>query len=219
MVMLERRRVVVLSDEEWLEEHRRAGSKRSRTDLLAEKRMGEELPYGMYVSADNREVLFCRGYWPIWQRQARDEWVVWTEQHIFYEPGRWTWRNAGLAAALGTVVHEFRMGGPVTCRRLYSWYRPAPAVPEGDIKGGYVWRSPEEKAQAERVVLMVRRRVLEVGDLAVLACELAGEGIAPGQVEWLLMNGMVEVGAVHCLGGRERCLRQIERGLWLAKNG
>jgi hypothetical protein len=233
MVMkLERRRqVVVLSDEEWLAEHRRAGSKRSRADLLRQKRVREELPYGMFVRPDGGEVLFNREYWPIWQRERggrgrpanRAEWVVWIEFHVFYEPGgRRTdpWLNEKVATELGELLHEFRRGGLVTRQRLWSQYRAAPTVVEAErseARGGMIWRSEEDKAQAERVVGMVRRRVVEVEDLAVLARELAGEGIAPGHVEWLLMAAMVEVGAVHVVGGRERCLRQIMRGLWLAK--
>ena len=55
MVMkLERRRqVVVLSDEEWLAEHRRAGSKRSRTDLLRQK-MKHKRRIGIQPSAQSR---------------------------------------------------------------------------------------------------------------------------------------------------------------------
>ncbi len=49
------------------------------------------LPYGKWTCADGREVLFNRGYKPIWQRLGgcvsaadRNEWVKWEKQEWFY---------------------------------------------------------------------------------------------------------------------------------------
>jgi hypothetical protein len=139
---------VIWDDDEWLREHYPFGAKgRSRTDLLAEKRMRQELPYGLWRCADGREVLFNRDYRAIWQRYPsqeatiadRDEDVPGSERHHFYEDGKRTvpWRNAGLAAELGILVHEFRRGRPITRPSIYSYRTP-------DGKVHQTWRMRNE---------------------------------------------------------------------------
>jgi hypothetical protein len=55
-------------------------------------RRRNDLPYGLWVCGDGREVLYNRGYEPIWQRLPGGtptmvdprEWVPWQEQSWFY---------------------------------------------------------------------------------------------------------------------------------------
>jgi hypothetical protein len=136
---------VIWDDDEWLWEHRFSGL--SRAYLLAWKKMALELPYGFWRCEDGREVLFNRYYRAIWQRYPgqevttadRDEDVPWAEQHLFYEPGKRTvpWRNARVATELGTVLHEFRRGMPITHQLIYSRRTP-------DGKVHQTWRMRNE---------------------------------------------------------------------------
>lgn len=66
-----------------------------------ESRMRAELPYGMWTCADGREVLFNRGYRPLWQRRPgqaatradHGEWVPFNRQSWFYTDHNPPWRS------------------------------------------------------------------------------------------------------------------------------
>jgi hypothetical protein len=113
---------VIEDDDEWLWEHRFSG--RSKEDLLTEKRMRVDLPYGMWRCADGREVLFNRYYRAIWQRAPgqgvmladRDEKVPWIEECHFYDADEpWRRNKVGrlMAVKLDTLFHDFRKGRPI----------------------------------------------------------------------------------------------------------
>jgi hypothetical protein len=80
-----------------------------------EKRMREDLPYGMWRCAGDREVLFNRFYRPIWQRfpvalADRDEWVRGkVAQRHFYDAEP-PWRSRKTAVALDRVLSDFLAG-------------------------------------------------------------------------------------------------------------
>jgi hypothetical protein len=75
-------------------------SRRIRTGKVSHGEWHDRLPYGKWVCADGREVLFNRSYWPILERRPGEpakparsgEWVPWVEQHFFWDdythPGR-----------------------------------------------------------------------------------------------------------------------------------
>jgi hypothetical protein len=120
---------VIESEDEWLWEYRFSG--RSREDLLTEKWMRSELPYGMWSCADNREVLFNRYYRAIWQRYPgeaasladRDEWVPCDDECHFYEDACVPWRRnkaARLMAAKLDEVLSFRSGTPIANKFVVS---------------------------------------------------------------------------------------------------
>jgi hypothetical protein len=106
----------VPTDAEWLWQRR--GGARSRTQLLMEKQMREELPYGIWRCVDGREVLFNRFYRPIWQRYPGqiatladgDECVPKVEHRHFYDDNGTPWRSRKVAAALDRVLSEFVAG-------------------------------------------------------------------------------------------------------------
>jgi hypothetical protein len=120
---------VIEDDDEWLWEYRFSG--RSREDLLTEKRMRLDLPFGMWRCADGREVLFNRSYRAIWQRSPergvtladRDEYVRWIEQCFFYEESQPPWRrnkaSRMMAKKLDTVLYDFRRGGTIASFVVY----------------------------------------------------------------------------------------------------
>jgi hypothetical protein len=103
----------VPTDEEWVWE-RRVGP-RSPAELLIEKRMREDLPYGIWRCVGGREVLFNRFYRAIWQRfpvevADREEWVRQkTGIRHFYDDVP-PWRSRKVAAALDRVLGEFLAG-------------------------------------------------------------------------------------------------------------
>lgn len=77
-----------------------------------------KLPYGCWTCADGREVLFNRGYQPIWQRH---DGVVtecpphWVEQIVrtchFYNDGwRGYWSAIGLSEHLEGILSAFQRG-------------------------------------------------------------------------------------------------------------
>jgi hypothetical protein len=107
---------MTIDDNEWLELHRHSG--RREADLLSEKWMRIELPYGMWTCADGREVLFNRYYRAIWQREPWakadiDEWVVFERQRWFYDDSAVPWRDRKTAARLDQVMEDFRTGRKV----------------------------------------------------------------------------------------------------------
>jgi hypothetical protein len=62
----------------------------------AEQEVRRALPYGVWVCADGRQVLFNRDYLPIWQRRGIGhygteadpfEWVHWVRQGWFFDDG------------------------------------------------------------------------------------------------------------------------------------
>jgi hypothetical protein len=117
---------IIEDDDVWLWEYRFSG--RSRQDLLTEKRMRLDLPYGMWRCADGREVLFNRYYRAIWQRYPRqvvtladrEEWVPWIEQCFFYDESEPPWRRNKtgriVAAKLDALLNDFRIGQPTASR-------------------------------------------------------------------------------------------------------
>ncbi len=78
-----------------------------------------ELPYGLWLCADGREVLFNRFYDPIWQRidgavlaADANEWVRWTSQRWFYTDGD-TKNHADLCRRLEDILTAFQAGEDV----------------------------------------------------------------------------------------------------------
>jgi hypothetical protein len=81
------------------------------------------LPYGMWTCADGREVLFNRGYRPIWERRPGKaaqkanpgEWVDWIKQEWFFHVGEFgTTKKAERARApVERALLDFLYGGPV----------------------------------------------------------------------------------------------------------
>jgi hypothetical protein len=108
--------IPVPTDEEWLWERR--GGAKPQSDLLIEKRMREDLPYGVWVCADGMEVLFNRWYRPIWQRAPGqvatladgDERVDWGDERWFYDDAGVPWWSPKVRAALDRVLTDFREG-------------------------------------------------------------------------------------------------------------
>ena len=85
----------------------------------AETRRWTALPYGLWVCADGREVIFNRFYDPIWQRidgavlaADPDEWVCWTSQQWFYSDGD-TRKHADLCRRLDEILMAFQAGEDV----------------------------------------------------------------------------------------------------------
>jgi hypothetical protein len=78
------------------------------------------LPYGLWVDATGREVLFNRAYQPIWQRVdgavlAADssEWIAWKSQRWFYKDAD-TSQHAALCRHLELILDAFRDGEDVS---------------------------------------------------------------------------------------------------------
>jgi hypothetical protein len=75
----------------------------------------QNLPYGKWTCADGREVLFNRGYKPIWERcpggaarpADRSEWIPWLKQEWFYDDSTKDPRQPAEAA-----LNTFRAGLP-----------------------------------------------------------------------------------------------------------
>jgi hypothetical protein len=65
-------------------------------DRVVPPRDSDTLPYGMYICADGREVLFDRGYRPLWSRRPGGEiepadpheWIHFKRQIWFYNYGQ-----------------------------------------------------------------------------------------------------------------------------------
>lgn len=77
-----------------------------------------ELPYGIWICADGREVLFNRYYQPIWQRRGliaspidRHEYIAFDSQQWFY-----TDRDRRCIGDLQSILAAFRGG-----RDLRQW--------------------------------------------------------------------------------------------------
>lgn len=86
------------------------------------------LPYGLWVCADGREVLFNRDYAPLWQRVGGvvlvadpEEWVSWRSQVWFYDDGQ-TEKHAALCRRLEKIFAAFCAGQDVTAA---GWKRVA----------------------------------------------------------------------------------------------
>ena len=75
----------------------------------------EELPYGVWICADGREVLFNRSYTPIWERRPGErarranpsEWVQSVEQRWFFNDGCPPWKNARTRAHCEQILDDW----------------------------------------------------------------------------------------------------------------
>jgi hypothetical protein len=81
------------------------------------KHRRENLPYGMWICADGREVLHNRRYKPIWERRDgivsaahRNEHVEHVAAIWFYDDGDTGLNHAALCRRLASIVAEFWMG-------------------------------------------------------------------------------------------------------------
>jgi hypothetical protein len=79
-----------------------------------------ELPYGLWVCASGREVIFNRYYEPLWQRvddcvlpADSDEWVQWKTQGWFYNDAD-TRNHADLCCRLDAILAAFKDGVDVS---------------------------------------------------------------------------------------------------------
>jgi hypothetical protein len=79
------------------------------------------VPYGVWVIADGREVLFNRLYQPIWQRRPgrvvepiEPQWIDWVSERWFYGDGNAPRVNPSMRRTMDNVLIRFRCGEDVT---------------------------------------------------------------------------------------------------------
>lgn len=80
-------------------------------------RLRARLPYGLWTCADGREVLFNRGYRPIWSRVGKGavqpcafEWVRFKTQGWFFDDGNPPWRNPATLSKCERILGKFITG-------------------------------------------------------------------------------------------------------------
>ena len=103
-------------------------------------------PYGAYVCADGRQVLYDRHYKPIWQRRPgqpatvadSEEWVKWDSQGWFYSDS--DCHKKATLRRLQTVMRLFRTGRATAVQALHPC-GAAGRVPRQRRSLGHVQRS------------------------------------------------------------------------------
>lgn len=80
-----------------------------------------ELPYGRWLCADGREVLFNRDYKPIWHRRPGeiakradpDEIVPFMQQEWFYKDGKQPWRSVKAEQKCNKILEDWGIPLPL----------------------------------------------------------------------------------------------------------
>ena len=81
-------------------------------------------PYGVWVCEDSEEVMFSRGYAPMWRRYpgqpaTRDNpsrWVKWRMMYALHDDKPTPEHSKRLRETLQVIVEEFKSGGPLYVR-------------------------------------------------------------------------------------------------------
>src|SRR6267378_6694541 len=75
------------------------------------------MPYGMWTTADGREILFNRDYQPIWQRrpgctakQIEPQWIDYVKERWFFDDGNPPWFDDSTRRMLDDVLARFHRG-------------------------------------------------------------------------------------------------------------
>ena len=84
-------------------------------------RLHARLPYGLWTCADGREVLFNRGYRPIWSRVGKGpaqpcafEWVRFRTQEHFFDDGNPPWCSPATLSKCERILGMFIAGERLT---------------------------------------------------------------------------------------------------------
>jgi hypothetical protein len=65
---------------------RAAFNQQPREQVMNRHQIQDQLPYGIWLCADRREVLFNRHYKPIWQRTRVSPQLIWQQKKIYDGP-------------------------------------------------------------------------------------------------------------------------------------
>lgn len=89
---------------------------KNRERTLVKPFMRSRLPYGKWTREDGSEVLFNRGYQPIWQRKSqssaaeeigRGEWVNHVKEEWFYDDGSSPWFDGKTLKKCEAILEEW----------------------------------------------------------------------------------------------------------------
>jgi len=102
---------------------------RSERPRSKTRRRQTDLPYGLWICDDGRQILFNRYYEPLWQRVGnitwpadREEWVKFREQSWFYADSH-TRKHTALCRRLEVILTLFQEGEDVRQFAKAVWAR------------------------------------------------------------------------------------------------